>query len=407
MHSSRIVPYAILAAASRAVTEAIAPAVLVAALATGHSAAEGAIILAGVTGLAAVGGPFIGATLDRVRHPGRVISLAIIVLGIGVALLAFLMPHAALWLLFVIASIGGMAQPALTGGLSSQLPSLVPSNQLTRAYGIDAATYNIGAIAGPPLAAAAVLISPVGPLIFTFALLVVALLVRPFVPFPTRAEPGIRHSLVRDVTTGFAGLFSTPSLAGATLINTIGFVGQAGFLVGVPLLVLAQQDSLAHSGWVFGAAAVGGVLSSAWIIVRPMKNLDRIIVVTTAIAGLSLLVLAFSPSFAITLLTAFVLGAADGPLLAATFAIRTREADPQIRSVVFTTAASLKTSLYALAAAAFGAMSGLGLDMVFGIAALLNLIALVSARITMSMMTRGHMSSSMQPDSTNETPPVG
>ena len=385
--SSGVVPYATMATASRAVTEAIAPAVLVAALATGHTAAEGAIILAGVTGLAAVGGPFIGAALDRVRHPGRVVSIAIIVLSAGVGLLAWLMPHAPLWVLLIIASIGGIAQPALTGGLSSQLPSLVRPNQLTRAYGIDAATYNIGAIAGPPLAAASVIIGPVGPLVFTFGLLVIALAVRPFVPFPTRAEPGIRHSLVRDVTTGFKGLFSTPSLAGATLINTIGFVGQAGFLVGVPLLVLAQQESLAHTGWVFGASAIGGVMSSAWITYRPLKNLDRIIVVTTIIVGLALLTLTFSPSFLVTLCTAFVIGLADGPLLAATFAVRSREAAPEIRSVVFTTGASIKTSLYALAAAALGAVSGHGVGFVFGIGALLQVVALVSAKITMAKMS--------------------
>ncbi len=384
--TSSVLAYATMATASRAVTEAIAPAVLVSALATGHSAGQGAIILAGVTGLAAVGGPFIGATLDRVRHPGRVVSIAIIVLAGGVGLLAWLMPHAPLLALLVIASIGGMAQPALTGGLSSQLPSLVRPDQLTRAYGIDAATYNIGAIAGPPLAAASVVIGPVGPLVFTFGLLLVALAMRPFVPFPTRTEPGIRHSLVRDVTTGFNGLFSTPSLASATLINTIGFLGQAGFLVGVPLLVILQQGSLAHSGWVFGASAIGGVLSSAWIAYRPLKHLDEIIVATTVIVGLALITLAFSPSFVVTILAAFVIGVADGPLLAATFAVRSREAAPEIRSVVFTTAASIKTSLYAIAAAILGAVSDHGVGLVFGIAAIIQVIALVCAKVTTTAM---------------------
>ena len=384
--TSSVLAYATMATASRAVTEAIAPAVLVSALATGHSAGQGAIILAGVTGLAAVGGPFIGATLDRVRHPGRVVSIAIIVLAGGVGLLAWLMPHAPLLALLVIASIGGMAQPALTGGLSSQLPSLVRPDQLTRAYGIDAATYNIGAIAGPPLAAASVVIGPVAPLVFTFGLLLVALAMRPFVPFPTRTEPGIRRSLVRDVTTGFNGLFSTPSLASATLINTIGFLGQAGFLVGVPLLVILQQGSLAHSGWVFGASAIGGVLSSAWIAYRPLKHLDEIIVATTVIVGLALITLAFSPSFVVTILAAFVIGVADGPLLAATFAVRSREAAPEIRSVVFTTAASIKTSLYAIAAAILGAVSDHGVGLVFGIAAIIQVIALVCAKVTTTAM---------------------
>jgi MFS family permease len=370
-----------MAAASRSVTEAIGPAVLVSALATGHTAAEGALILAGVTGLAALGGPFIGATMDRVRHPGRVVSIAILVLALGVAVLAVLMPHAPLWSLLVVASVGGMAQPALTGGLSSQLPSLVGPSQLTRAYGIDAATYNIGAVAGPPLAAAAVVVGPVGPLVFTFALLVIALVVRPFVPFPVRTEPGYRHSLVRDVTTGLRGLLSTPALARATWVNTVGFVGQAGFLVGVPLIVLLQQGSLAHSGWVFASLAIGGVIGSAWITVRPLTDIDRTITVSTVVVFLALILLTFSPNFGATIAAAFIMGIADGPLLAATFAVRTREVQPQIRSVVFTTAASIKTSLYALAAVGFGALSGHGVSLIFSVAAGLQLIALLGGRL--------------------------
>ena len=385
---SSVMPYAVMAAASRSVTEAIGPAVLVSALATSHSAAQGAFILAGVTGLAAVGGPFIGATMDRVRHPGRVVSIAIVVLAIGVALLAVLMPHAPLWALLIVASLGGMAQPALTGGLSSQLPSLVRPDQLTRAYGIDAATYNIGAVAGPPLAAGAVIIGPVGPLIFTFILLVIALVVRPFVPFPTRAEPGIRHSLVRDVTTGFKGLFSTPSLASATFINTIGFVGQAGFLVGVPLLVLQQQGSLAHSGWVFAALAVGGVIGSVWITYRPLTHIDRTLVITTLVVFVALVAMTFSPSFLATLVAAFFVGLADGPLLAATFAVRSREAAPAIRSVVFTTAASIKTSLYALAAVGFGAISDHGVSLIFATGALLQIIAVASGKLVAAGIER-------------------
>ena len=154
----------------------------------------------------------------------------------------------------------------------------------------------------------------------------------------------------------------------------------------MPLLVILQQGSLAHSGWVFGASAIGGVLSSAWIAYRPLKHLDEIIVATTVIVGLALITLAFSPSFVVTILAAFVIGVADGPLLAATFAVRSREAAPEIRSVVFTTAASIKTSLYAIAAAILGAVSDHGVGLVFGIAAIIQVIALVCAKVTTTAM---------------------
>lgn len=357
---SDVLVYASVATAARSATEAVGPALLLAALASERADGDGAALVAAFTGLAAVAGPVVGALLDRTARPGRIVTGAVALMASSVAALGILVATAPLPILLVIAALGGLAYPALTGGLTSQLPWIVSGPRLDRAYGVDAATYNVGAIVGPPAAAACLVLGRSGPVVFLLVLLLIALPLVPRIPFPVREPAEDRPSLSRDLTTGFRALVSTPSLAYATVLTTVGFAGQAAFLVTVPLLTEAQTGSLAASGWVFGGAAVGGLVTTVLVTRRPLQHLDRGLSLTTAGIGVSLLALALSPSFAVTVAAAVAFGAFEGPLLTALFRIRTREADPAVRSAVFTTAASLRTTAYAGMTAVFGALLGLG-----------------------------------------------
>lgn len=379
---SDVVTYAAVATAARSATEAIGPALLLAALANDRPEADGAALVAAFTGLAAVAGPVVGSLLDRVARPGRIVTSAVALMAASVAALALLVASAPLPLLLVIAALGGLAYPALTGGLTSQLPWIVSGPSLDKAYGVDAATYNIGAIVGPPAAAAALVLGRTGPVLFLLVLLLVALPLVPRIPFPVREPSDARPSLSRDLGTGFRALVSTPSLAYATVLTTVGFAGQAAYLVTVPLLAQAQTGSLAPSGWVFGAAAVGGLITTVLVTRRPLQQLDRGLSLTTAGIGASLVVLALSPSFAVTVIASFAFGACEGPLLTALFRIRTREADPAVRSAVFTTAASLRTTAYAGMTAVFGALLGLGTTWLLLLGTALQVVAFGSAAWT-------------------------
>ena len=376
---SDVATYAVVATAARSATEAIGPALLLTALASNRAESDGAALVAAFTGLAALAGPPVGALLDRAARPGRVIGTAVAVMAAAVAALAGLVPHAPLVVLLVIAAVGGLAYPALTGGLTSQLPSIVSGPRLDRAWGIDAATYNVGAIVGPPAAAAALVLGATGPVLFLLALLLVALPLVPRIPFVVREPTDARASIVRDITTGFRGLVSTPTLAYATVLTTVGFAGQAAFLVTVPLLAQRQTGSLAASGIAFGAAAVGGLITTLYVVRRPLRHPDRGLSLTTAGIGVSFLLLAWAPAFGWSVAAAFAFGAFEGPLLTALFRIRTREADPAVRSQVFTTAASLRTTAYAGMTAVFGAMLGLGVTTLLLIGAAVQVLAFASA----------------------------
>jgi MFS family permease len=384
-----VTTYAVVATAARSATEAIGPALLLTALASHRAESDGAALVAAFTGLAAVAGPPVGALLDRTARPGRVIMAAVAAMAASAAALAVLVPRAPLLVLLAIAAVGGLAYPALTGGLTSQLPSIVSGPRLDRAWGVDAATYNVGAIVGPPAAAAALVLGASGPVVFLLVLLLVALPLVPRIPFVVRAPSEERASILRDIATGFRALVSTPHLAYATLLTTVGFAGQAAFLVTVPLLAQAQTGSLAKSGYVFAAAAVGGLITTLLVARRPLRHPDRGLSLTTAGIGLSYLVLAASPAFAVTVVAAFAYGAFEGPLLTALFRIRTREADPAVRSQVFTTAASIRTTAFAGMTAVFGALLGLGVTTLLLLGAGLQVLAFAAAAAGYRIVQRG------------------
>lgn len=385
---SAVGAYAVVATAARSATEAVGPALLLAALASHRAESDGAALVAAFIGLAALSGPLAGALLDRTARPGRVVASAMVLMAVSAAGLALLLGAAPLPALLAIAAAGGLAYPALTGGLTSQLPSIVSGPRLDKAYGIDAATYNVGAIVGPPAAAAALVLGATGPILFLLALLVVALLISPRIPFPVREGTAREHTFGRELARGVAALVSTPSLAYATVLTTVGFAGQAAFLVTVPLLTQAQTGSLAASGVVFGAAAAGGLATTLWVARRPLTHLDRGLSITTAGIALGLLVLAFSPSFAVSVLAAAMFGGFEGPLMTALFRIRTREADPAVRSAVFTTASSLRTTAYAGAMAVLGALIGIGVTALLLVGVALQVLAFAGAAVSYRLVER-------------------
>src|SRR5690554_4770834 len=81
-------------------------AILLMGIAAG-SATLGSTLLAGLTFSAAVGGPLLGAVLDRSRHPGRVLALSLGLYAVGVSLIAWSLGHVPVWLSVVLALTAG------------------------------------------------------------------------------------------------------------------------------------------------------------------------------------------------------------------------------------------------------------------------------------------------------------
>jgi fucose permease len=95
-----------------------------------------------------------------------------------------------------------------------------------------------------------------------------------------------------------------------------------------------------------------------------------------------MLVLAFAGSIVLALAAMLIIGLADGPQLAAIFAVRHREAPERSRSQVFTTGASLKITAAAIGAALAGQLSGVSLDFTVLVACFVQLAAAMNFVLT-------------------------
>ena len=370
-----LLTYLATATLARAATEATGPALLLVSIAALGSGASGSYLVASLTGAAAIGGPIVGALLDRSRRPRRAFSLAMFGLSAGIIAIAVLIGHAPLPALMALAAVTGLTYPALTGAWTAQLPPLVTPRMLQRAYSADAGTYSVASIIGPPAAAALLAVSMTAPLWLPAALLVLALIMLRFVPLAPRPRH-THHSLVSDLRHGMSTIVRRLSLRRTIIITTIAFGGQAAVFICSPLIAQQITGSLAFTGIIFGCLAAGGVLAAGLLLRFPVTRPDATIIVTTIISGIALAAIAVAQNPPLVLVAALVIGLTEAPQLTAMFLIRSRESPERVRGQVFTTASSLRMSAFALGSAVFGSMLVLGTAAVIWAGVALHVIGL-------------------------------
>ncbi len=350
---SGLLPYGLLTTLTRTATEAAAPAVLLAAAGTGRSAADGALLVGAMGASAIVTGPLVGLRLDRSARPMQVVAVAMVVMGLAFLALR-LSIGGSLAVLLLIAAVGGLGQPALTGGWTAQLPSLVAAERLRAGYSVDAATYSVGAMVGPALTASAIVVAPEMPLLVVPLLLAVPLVLLPMLAAPVRRQQKTVRATLRDGVRAMTGI---PPLRANVVLTTLAIAGQASFVVCAPTLAVQRAGSLTYAGTFLSVMAVGGLagslLVSRWQVRRP----GRLTMYLVAVVAVSMAVIALVHDPVTTLVAAAVAGGADGVLTAAIFLVRDRDAPAAVRGQVFTIGASLRGTSFALAAAAYAPLA--------------------------------------------------
>ncbi len=138
--------------AARTGDEMSGPALLVLGLAVTGSPSVASWLLAGLTISAALGGPVLGAALDRAREPGRLLAALLAGYAAGLLAILALLGGAPDPVVIGVAVAAGLLGPALSGGWTAQLPRLVPADRLPRANVLDSIAYNLAGLAGPALA---------------------------------------------------------------------------------------------------------------------------------------------------------------------------------------------------------------------------------------------------------------
>lgn len=369
--------YLTTATLARSATESAGPALLVVAIATIGNATTGSYLVASLTASAAIGGPIVGALIDRSARQRRAFGMAITVLAAGLAVIAASIGRVPVPLVMAIAVVAGLGYPALTGAWSAQVPHLVSPDRLKSGYAADAATYSVAAVVAPPVAAALVGLWSRAPLWLPVALLMVALVSLRAVPMSGASGDRPRTSLSADLRTGFGVMIGVAGLRRTVLITTIGFAGIAAIFVASPVLAVDLTGSLGFTGVILGVFAAGGVVTAFFFARRPVRRPDRAIIVSTALSAVALAAVGLTRTPWQLLVAAFVMGAVEPPVLSSMFQVRNRESPSHVQSQVFTTSSSLRMTAYSISTAICGALLGVGVGAVVAFGVALHVVALV------------------------------
>lgn len=396
------------ATVARTADEMSAPAMLLLGLAVTGSAQTASVLYAGLTVSSAAGGPVLGALLDRSARPGRLLTGTLAGYAAGLAVLALSLGQLPVAAVVAVAVLAGFLAPSLTGGWTSRLPDVVTPERLTSGYSLDAGTYSAAALAGPAMAGLIAALAGAGwAMAAVTGLLLLAvpaawrLPARETRPSPaieaTRAaevardtEPagdegagppsragagpgersqteagraaedaGAATTLRGDLRAGFAAIARTRPLLRITVCSVVAYLGVGMLIVACPLLGAGYLGGADRGALLLSVLAAASLATNAALARWPARLApDILFALATALAGCAYLGLALAPGAGWVIAAVAVAGVADGPQLAAIFAVRHRETPPRLRGQVFTTAASLKITAGAAGAAVAGSLAG-------------------------------------------------
>jgi MFS family permease len=205
----------------------------------------------------------------------------------------------------------GMARALQTPAQQAIVPKLVTTAQLPRAMALSSAVMKIAVVAAPALGG---FVYAAGPA-WAYALCLVVAVAAIGCAMSIEKVPLIKSAEPATLATMFAGfgfMFHQPVVLGAISLDLFAVVlGGA-----TALLPIYARDILLTGPWGLGllraAPAVGALFLAVWIARRPLeRNVGRILFVSVAIYGASILVFAFSHSFILSMIALATSGAAD------------------------------------------------------------------------------------------------
>ena len=307
-------------------------------------------------------GPFTGAWLDRTRYRQRAFIGSQFLLLLTLVGILFLAGQIPLWALLLLGILSVLTGPVLTAGFTGLIQPLVPERLLRRAFGAEAASYNIAGVAGPALAGLLVaLTTPATAMAVTCGLVLVALLA--LLPLRDAADETDQpdQSLLEAVQDGARHLWRSRPLRFVTIATTVQMAGYGATPVAYPLLAQALGVSAATGGLLFSTGALGALTGSLLTAARGSRQ-DPAATVALGLGGLCLLFLglAAAPTLPVAIGLTVLAGLCGGPVLAATLTVRSMHSPDHLRRQVLVTAASLKGGGFALGSALAGLVIGAG-----------------------------------------------
>ncbi|WP_328432896.1 MFS transporter [Streptomyces sp. NBC_00425] len=365
------------AVAARAGDEMSGPSLMLAAFALAGSAVDASSLLAGITISAAVGGPVLGALLDRAGRPGRLLTGALVLYAAGLGMILAGLGRLPFGVTIVIAVVAGLLGPALSGGWTAQLPRVVLGDRLPRANALDAMTFSVASLAGPALAGGVAETLGASTAVVVSAVLIgLALPAAWMLPARSGRTQGAQaSSVVSDLAAGLRVVVGRPSLARATLTSVLSCFAQGMLAACIPLLGERVLGGAGRGAVLLSCTAISAMMANAVLARFPRVVAPDTVIWVSALVQAAALSLAIWGQPAVLIVAVLIAGIGEGPQLAALFAVRHREAPERLRGQIFTTGASLKITGFALGAAVAGPVATRSLPGTLALAASVAVLA--------------------------------
>ncbi|MFC4498337.1 MULTISPECIES: MFS transporter [Streptomyces] len=368
------------AVAARAGDEMSGPALMLAGFALAGSTGDASSLLAGITISAALGGPVLGALLDRAGRPGRLLAGALVLYAAGLGTILVGLGRSPFAVILLIAVVTGLLGAALSGGWTAQLPRVALGDRLPRATALDAMTFGVASLAGPALAGG-VAETLGAPTAVVVSVVLIALALPAAWMLPARPGParGTRTtSVIGDLAAGMRVIVRRRSLARATLTSVVSCIAHGMLTACLPLLGERVLGGAGRGALLLSCAAVSALVANAVLARFPRSAAPDTIIWASALVQAAALALAMWGQPVVLVVAVLMAGIGEGPRLAALFAVRHREAPERLRGQIFTTGASLKITGFALGAAVAGPVVARSLPGALALAASVAVLAAVA-----------------------------
>lgn len=306
-----------------------------------------------------VAAPVVGAVIDRTPRPAPFVAVAggLTALAFAAASLTGPIP---LPLVFLLVLCAGAASPFYMGGLSS-VASLVVTSE-NRTFGVDALAYNIGSVVGPAVVAAATAFGSARIALVVMSGCALAGAVATLVIGLPR-KPAEAGSMLHAIAIGARHLVRHRPIALVTISGAVSQLGAGGLAIASVALAIERTGSPDGGAVVVTAFAVGALLGTIAISVRPVRIPPaRDMRLGFAATGLATMIaaLALGPGLVWTTVLVGLSGLFTSSSTASMLLLRMQQSPAAVRSQVFTIGAGLRSSANALGAGLAGAANGLG-----------------------------------------------
>lgn len=346
------------------------------------SAGLAGLAVAAITLPSLISGPLLGAWLDITGRRRRLMVIDQLLIATMLVVLVLVAGNTSNWVIPLVVLIAGLTYPLSFGGFTSFIPVLVPDELLPPANALETTSFKSALVIGPALAGT--ISGAFGPAVSLLveaglALVALVLILRiPELDRGSRTRDG--RSLLGVAAAGIRKIVAIPELRGITVAAAIGLGGLGLLTVTFPLFAVEHLGGQrSDAGVMWAAFAVGSTLG-ALSLVRLQRRLppERIVLAGYAIFGALMLTWPLADSLPVLLVAIAAAGLAEGPALAAQFAVRQQVVDPSLYGQVFTTAAGIKVGSFAMGAALAGPVAtGLGSAEAMLVAAAAQMLAAV------------------------------